>query len=59
MKLSTGFWVGIGAGMMAGAAAGMMGTTNQTSMKTQAGKAIQKLGVAVDHAVDNIVSDLH
>ena len=28
------------------------------SMKTQVGKSIHKLGVAVDHAVDNIVSDL-
>lgn len=59
MRLCTGFWVGMSAGMMAGAAAGMMVASNHTSMKTQAGKAIHKLGVAVDHAVDNIVSDLH
>ena len=59
MKLCAGFWVGMGVGMMAGVVVGTMVTTNQKSMKTQAGKAIHKLGIAVDHAVDNIVSDLH
>ena len=44
MKLSTGFWVGIGAGMMAGAAAGMMVTTNQTSMKYGLGLRYACLG---------------
>lgn len=56
MKTSTGFWVGIGAGMAAGAAVGMMMPGGRQSMKTQVGKSIHKLGVAVDHAVDDIVS---
>ena len=56
MKTSTGFWVGIGAGIAAGAAMGMMMPGSRQSMKTQVGKSIHKLGVAVDHAVDDIVS---
>ena len=58
MKLSTGFWVGMSAGLMAGAAMGMMAPCGRQSMKTQVGKSIQKLGIALDHAVDNIVSDM-
>ena len=57
MKTFAGFWVGIGAGMMAGAALGMMMPTRDP-MKTQVGKSIHKLGLAVDHAVDNIVSEM-
>ena len=49
-------WVGIGAGLMAGAAVGMMMPYGKDPMKTQVGKSIHKLGVAVDHAVDSIVS---
>ena len=56
MKMGTGFWVGIGAGIAAGAAMGMMMPGGRQSMKTQVGKSIHKLGVAVDHAVDDIVS---
>ena len=58
MQVSTGILIGMGAGMAAGAAAGMMSPRGKRSMKTQVGKSIQKLGVAVDHAVDNIVSEL-
>ena len=58
MKLSAGFLVGMGAGMMAGAAVGMMLPYGSGPMKTQVGKSIQKLGVAVDHAVDSIVSEM-
>ena len=58
MNRNTGFWVGMGAGMMAGAALGMMLPCGRDSMKTQVGKSIHKLGVAVDHAVDNIVSEM-
>lgn len=58
MKETTGFWVGMSAGMMAGAALGMMLPCGRESMKTQVGKSIHKLGVAVDHAVDNIVSEM-
>ena len=58
MKMCAGFWVGMGAGMMAGAALGMMAASSRDPMKTQVGKSIQKLGLAVDHAVDNIVSEM-
>ena len=58
MRMSTGFWVGMGAGIMAGAAVGMMLPYGRDPMKTQVGKSIRKLGIAVDNAVDNIVSDL-
>lgn len=58
MRLCTGFWVGMGAGIMAGAAMGMMMPCGRQSMKTQVGKSIHKLGVAVDNAVDNIVSEM-
>ncbi len=57
MRMSTGFWVGIGAGLMAGAAVGMTVPDGRDPMKTQVGKSIHKLGVAVDHAVDSIVSE--
>jgi len=46
------------AGMMTGAALGMMMPCGRQSMKTQVGKSIHKMGVAVDHAVDNIISDM-
>ena len=75
MRMCTGFWVGIGAGLLlggyiaqigsfdkayllAGAALGMMTPYGKDSMKTQVGKSIHKLGVAVDHAVDSIVSEM-
>ena len=54
MKMCTGFWVGMSAGLMAGAAMGLMSPYGKDPMKTQVGKSIHKLGVAVDHAVDNI-----
>ena len=56
MKL--GFWVGMGAGVMAGMAAGMLVCHERQAMRTQLGKSIHKLGMAVDHAVDNIVSEM-
>lgn len=58
MKMDTGFWIGMSAGLMAGAAMGMMMPGGRDPMKTQVGKSIHKLGVAVDHAVDNIVSEM-
>ena len=58
MKMCAGFWVGMGAGMMAGAALGMVAASSRDPMKTQVGKSIQKLGLAVGHAVDNIVSEM-
>ena len=56
MKL--GFWVGMSAGVMAGMAAGMLVCRERQAMRTQLGKSIHTLGVAVDHAVDNIVSEM-
>ena len=56
MKMCAGFLVGMGAGLVTGAALGMMTPYGKDSMKTQVGKSIHKLGVAVDHAVDSIVS---
>ena len=41
-----------------GAAVGMMMPYGRDPMKTQVGKSIHKLGVAVDHAVDSIVSEM-
>ena len=58
MNMCTGFWVGMGACFFAGAVAGMMVPYGRDPMKTQVGRSIHKLGVAVDHAVDNIVSEM-
>ena len=58
MNVCTGFWVGMGAGLVAGAMAGMMVPYGKDPMKTQVGRSIHKLGVAVDHAVDSIVSEM-
>ncbi len=58
MKMSTGFFIGMGAGLMAGAMAGIMLPCGRDPMKTQVGKSIHKLGVAIDHAVDSIVSEM-
>ena len=44
--------------MAAGALLGMMMPCGKTTMKTQVGKSIQKLGAAVDHTVDNLVSNM-
>ena len=57
MNVCTGLLVGIGAGLVAGTAVGMMASCGRDSMKTQMGKGIHKLGLAVDEAVDNIVSE--
>ena len=58
MNVSAGFWVGMGAGLAVGAAAGMMLPYGRDPMKTQVGRSIHKLGIAVDRAVDNIVSEM-
>ena len=58
MKGCSGFWVGMRAGLLAGDEMGMMSPYGRDPMKTQVGKSIRKLGIAVDNAVDNIVSDL-
>jgi len=58
MNVNAGFWVGMSAGLMVGAAAGMMVSCSRDPMKTQVGRSIHKLGIAVDRAVDNIVSEM-
>ena len=58
MNVRLGFIAGMGAGLLAGAAAGTMMPYGRNSMKTQVGKTLQKLGVAVDRAVDNVISDM-
>ena len=58
MNVCAGFWVGMGAGLVAGVVAGMMVPYGRDPMKTQVGRSIHKLGVAVDHAVDSIVSEM-
>jgi len=58
MQVNAGFWIGMGAGLAAGAVMGMMMPYSRDPMKTQVGKSIHKLGVAVDRAVDNIVSEM-
>ena len=58
MKMCTGFLVGMGAGLVAGAMVGRKMPCGKTPMKTQVGKSIHKLGLAVDHAVDSIVSEM-
>ena len=58
MNTCTGFWAGMGAGMVAGALLGMMVPSGKQSMKTPVGKSIQKLGNAVDQAVANIDSEM-
>ena len=58
MNRRTCLLLGLGAGMMAGAAAGAAMPYGHDPMKTQVGKSIRKLGIAVDHAVDNVISEL-
>lgn len=58
MKCCTGFYIGLGVGLASGAVAGLMMSAQRDPMKTQVGRSIHKLGLAVDHAVDNIVSEM-
>ena len=58
LNARTGFMAGIGAGLMAGAAAWSMFPAGRDPMKTQVGRSIKKLGRAVDRAVDNVISDM-
>ena len=51
-----GFWVGMSAGLVAGAAAACI--IPGARMKTPVGRGIQKAGRAVDDCVDNLVREL-
>ena len=59
MNLRTGFVMGAGAGLMAGAMMGLMMPYGKSSMKTQVGKSIHRLGDALDKAVDSIIEEMH
>lgn len=52
MCCDTAFWRGMGAGMVLGAVVGMMVTARRSTMKTCVGRTMQKMGNAVDDAVD-------
>ena len=57
MKKSTGFLLGIGAGLAAGAAAGMIAPhSSRQAMKSQVGQGMHKLSAAMEQAGDNIAS---
>ena len=57
MKSDTGFWFGMGAGMMAGVTLGLMMPMGHRP-KTEVGMRIQKMGVAVFHIVDIFMFNL-
>lgn len=59
MMQKSGFWKGMGIGMMAGAALGMTLSSEKSAMKTQVGKRIQQMGTAVDHTLDNLMTKMH
>lgn len=58
MNGMSGFYIGMGAGLMVGMAAGLMVGARRDAMKTPVGRSIQKLGLAVDQAVDNIMAEM-
>lgn len=58
MKKDTEFWCGIGVGLVVGTTVGMMLSGKKEKMKTRMGKGIQKMGVAIDHKVDSIISNM-
>ena len=58
MNCDTGFCCGIGVGLAAGITVGMMMSSGKKAMKTQVGKNIEKMGVAVDRTMDHIISNL-
>ena len=59
MKKSTGFLLGVGAGMAAGAVAGMMAPqSSRRTVKKRMDQSIHKLGTAVEQAVDNPASSM-
>ena len=59
MKLCAEFWIGLGAGLLAGAVVEEMRPCSAKAMKRQMSKRIHKLGVAVDQAVDRLADELH
>ena len=58
MRSDCALLFGLGAGLTAGAMIGMMLPVGRTPMRTKMGKRIQKMGIAVDHTMDDILSNL-
>ena len=58
MKCDTALWFGVGVGLAAGTMAGMLLPVGRTPMRTKMGKRIQKMGIAVDHTMDDLLSNL-
>ncbi|MDY6020631.1 MAG: hypothetical protein SPI70_04340, partial [Oscillospiraceae bacterium] len=52
--MCTGFWRGMGIGMVLGAFAGMAVTPKRKSMKTCVGRTMQNMGNAVDCVIDDL-----
>lgn len=60
MKKSTGFLLGIGAGLTAGAVAGMMAPqSSRRTVKKQMDQGIHKLGAVMEQAADSMSGDMH
>ena len=53
--MCTGFWRGMGIGMVLGAFAGMAVTPKRKSMKTCVGQTMQNMGNAVDNAWEDFL----
>ena len=58
MKTDTGFWIGMSAGLVVGMVVGKTLCHGKCPMKTHVGRGIEKLGVAVDRKVNNVISNL-
>ena len=58
MRNDTALLFGMGVGLAAGIMVGMMLPVGRTPMRTKVGKRIQKMGIAVDHTMDDFLSNL-
>ena len=56
MQITT-FWRGVGVGMVTGVVVGVMMPPHPKARKTAVGKAMQRMGYAMDSAIDT-VSDM-
>lgn len=52
---NTGFWFGMGAGVVVGAAVGMAVSPGRKAMKTCVGRTMQNMGCAMDSALDSFL----
>ena len=57
MRSDCALLFGLGAGLTAGTMIGLMLPVGRTPMRTKMGKRIQKMGIAVDHTMDDILSN--